>query len=74
MCGTDFLPHNAGRYIEETCPRIELEEKDDLTLPMGMIKSGLELDCYRHAGQIVPLRLLKGTPGWEHVPGRSPRD
>jgi Xaa-Pro aminopeptidase len=63
VCGTDFLPHNAGRHLEQTCAQIEFAEEDDLTLPMHMIKSGLELDCYRHAGEIVRRalnRLIEG--------------
>jgi Xaa-Pro aminopeptidase len=57
MVGDDFLPVLQFRRLREWSPRVEWEPQDYLVEAVRRIKSPLELDCYRHAGEIATAAL-----------------
>ena len=63
LVGSNFLPLGPGKQIEDSTPGIDWGYEDQLLAPVREIKSPLELDCYRHAGQIASHalnRLIEG--------------
>ena len=61
--GDDFLPMRYGRQLAAASPTLELIAEDDLLSTVRRIKSPPELDCLRHAGEIVSRavnRLMEG--------------
>lgn len=55
--GWDFMPVKYVRQLEAALPSIEWVPADDLIETVRQIKSPLELDCYREAGEIATAGL-----------------
>lgn len=53
VCGSDFVPVKYWRQLEDATPEVEWVVDDQLVERVRQIKSPLELDCYREAGEIV---------------------
>jgi len=53
ICGSDFLPVKYWRRFEAATPAVEWVIDDQMVERVRQLKSPLELDCYREAGEIV---------------------
>ena len=53
IVGTDFLPMKYWLQLDAETPGIEFVAEDDLVRNVRMIKSPLELDLFREAGELV---------------------
>lgn len=63
LCGTEFIPMKYWQQLKLRTPQIEWVEADDLIRRLRRIKSPLELDCYRIAGELATKAtdlLMKG--------------
>ena len=63
LIGTDFLPMKYARQMEEQTQAIEWIPEDELVREVRQIKSPLEIDLYRNAGETMTkaiTRLMEG--------------